>query len=84
MLMLPGRCGRARHCGLLQANIEEDCLPEAYVEAISPETLVSICEEKKCHCSIQRAGSLLLPPDQIVVEEDVENARARLERLLSQ
>jgi hypothetical protein len=74
----------ARHCGLLQANIEEGCLPEGYVEAISPETLVCICEEKKCHCSIQRAGALLLPPDQIVVEEDVESARARLEHLLDQ
>ena len=65
----------------MQANIEEGRLPEAYVEAISPETLVSICEEKTCHCSIQRAGSLLLPPEQIVVEEDVESARTRLERV---
>lgn len=70
-----------RHCGLLQANIEHGCLPEAYVEAIAPETLVEICEEKFCHCSIQRSGSLLLPPEQIVVEEDVESARARFQRM---
>uniref|UniRef100_A0A7S0MSE8 Uncharacterized protein n=1 Tax=Pyramimonas obovata TaxID=1411642 RepID=A0A7S0MSE8_9CHLO len=70
-----------RHCGLLQANIDFSSLPEAFIEAIEPEALVSICEDKQCHVSVQRAGSMLMPPEQIVVEEDVESARGRLEQL---
>lgn len=70
-----------RHCGLLQANIDFSTLPDAFIEAIEPDTLVSICEEKQCHVSVQRAGSMLMPPEQIVVEEDVESARGRLEQL---
>ncbi|KAK3276240.1 hypothetical protein CYMTET_15675 [Cymbomonas tetramitiformis] len=61
-----------RHCGLLQANIPDAELPEAVVEPIAPATLLNICEDKGCHCSVQKQGSLLMPPDQIVIEEDIE------------
>lgn len=71
-----------RHCGLLQANILDAELPEAVVEPIAPATLLNICEDKGCHCSVQKQGSLLMPPEQIVVEEDIEVTRARLEKLL--
>lgn len=57
-------------------------LPAARVEAVKPLELVEVCEFKSCHCSVQREGVLLMPPEQMVVEEDVETARSRLERLL--
>lgn len=71
-----------RHCGLLLANFTDGELPAARVEAVAPLELVELCEYKSCHCSVQREGVLLMPPEQMVVEENVEAARSRLERLL--
>mmetsp|Transcript_34750 Transcript_34750/g.58381 ORF Transcript_34750/g.58381 Transcript_34750/m.58381 type:complete len:258 (+) Transcript_34750:78-851(+) len=73
-----------RHCGLLSANIDLSKLTAALIEPIPPNFLVRFCQERQCHVSVQRAGNLLLPPDQIVEEDEdleVESERVRLEQL---
>jgi hypothetical protein len=42
-------------------------LTAALIEPIPPDFLVRFCQERQCHVSVQRAGSLLLPPDQVWV-----------------
>eukprot|EP00238_Polyblepharides_amylifera_P005781 CAMPEP_0196591218 /NCGR_PEP_ID=MMETSP1081-20130531/68865_1 /TAXON_ID=36882 /ORGANISM="Pyramimonas amylifera, Strain CCMP720" /LENGTH=196 /DNA_ID=CAMNT_0041914517 /DNA_START=173 /DNA_END=763 /DNA_ORIENTATION=+ len=72
-----------RHCGLLQANIiDEGRVPKGRVDSIDIDTLTSICDMKSCRCSVQRKGSLLMPPEQLVVEDDVDTMRKKLEELL--
>lgn len=59
-------------------------LPAPTVESCSPDVLVELCEEKGCYCSVQRVGTLLLPPAEFDFKNDedtIDAQRDRLERL---
>lgn len=52
------------------------------MEAVAPLELVELCEYKSCHCSGGISSTPSRCTEQMVVEENVEAARSRLERLL--